>query len=394
MKTSDGRVLTTHVGSLLRPNDLAQDVIDRSLGRSANPQALEKRIRREISGIVKVQAQHGLDVINDGEFSKPGFVNYVNERLAGFEAPREPSTGSYWMRTRDALEFPDYYEWLAKQSGVGANVVGQSQWECVRPIKYIGNQQLERDLENLHDAISAVKIEEAFMSSVACTTVEGWNRNRFYERDEDYLYAIADAMREEYKAIIDSGFILQIDDPDLATHYIMHPEKSVEECRKWAIVRAEAVNYSIRGLPKDRIRYHTCYSINIGPRANDMELKDFIDIFLSIKVGAYSFEAGNIRHEHEWTLWNDAALAADALIIPGVITNSSPLVEHPELVAQRLVRFAEMVGRERVIAGADCGFASLATSKEIPPSVVWAKFDSLVKGAKLASDILWGPNGS
>lgn len=389
MKTSSDRILTTHVGSLVRPPDLAKDVIDRSLGRSRDQAGLEARIRSEIKRIVTEQAEHGIDVVNDGEYSKPGFVNYVNERLVGFQPREKPSTESYWLRTRDAQQFPDYYEWLAKQSGVGANVVGESQWECVGPIKYAGETQLQRDLVNLRDALQGLDVTEAFISSVACTTIEGWNRNRFYATDEEYLYAIADAMRSEYTAIVEAGFVLQIDDPDLATHYIMQPGKSLEEVQRWARVRAGAVNHSLRGLPKDRIRYHTCYSINAGPRVHDMDLKDILEILLSVNVGAYSFEAANPRHEHEWTLWQEAPLREDAVLIPGVITHSTNVVEHPELVAQRILRFANIVGRERVIAGADCGFASLASSGEIHKTVVWAKFDALAKGARLASKALW-----
>src|SRR6185437_4007666 len=210
-----------------------------------------------------------------------------------------------------------------------------------------------------------------------------------YKTEEEYLYALADALREEYRAIIDAGFVLQIDDPLLASYYVMHPEKSVEECRSWALGRVDALNHALRGLPADRIRYHTCYSISIGPRVHDMELKNLIDIMLKVNAGAYSFEAGNPRHEHEWKVWAEVKLPEAKSVIPGVITHSSNIVEHPEVIAQRIGRFAQAAGRENVIAGADCGFASFASTCEVHPSVVWVKLKALADGARLASRELW-----
>lgn len=384
-----GRVLTTHVGSLGRPLLLGQAVIDRSLGRSTETDRLSAWIEDEIAKVVRRQVECGLDLVNDGEYSKPGFVNYINERLTGFAPQPAPPTESYWLRTRDAKGFPEYYDWLAEQAGVGANSVGELQWNCTGPISYAGHDLVRRDIATLARATQGTGVVGAFMSSIACTTVEGWNKNYHYPTDLDYLYAIAEAMREEYALIIEAGLILQIDDPDLATYYVMHPDKSVEECRRWARERVEAVNHSLRGLPRDRVRYHTCYSINAGPRVHDMDLKDIVDIMLEVKAGGFSFEAANPRHEHEWTVWQDRTLPDGAVLIPGVITHSSSVVEHPELVAQRIVRFADLVGRDRVIAGADCGFASLATSAEIHPTIVWAKLTALADGARIASRRLW-----
>jgi len=229
-----------------------------------------------------------------------------------------------------------------------------------------------------------------FVPAISPASFEDWNKNEYYKTDEDYVVALGEAMRTEYQAIIDAGFLLQIDDPRLVTYYILHPEESVADCRKWAQMRAAALNHSLRGIPTEKIRYHTCYGINMGPRVHDMELKDIIDIILGIRAGAYSFEASNPRHEHEWTVWKDARVPDGTILIPGVITHSTVLVEHPELVAQRLVKYAGVVGRENVIAGTDCGFATFAGADEIHASIVWAKFESLVKGAQIASRELWG----
>jgi 5-methyltetrahydropteroyltriglutamate--homocysteine methyltransferase len=225
--------------------------------------------------------------------------------------------------------------------------------------------------------------------AIAPSNVEATTPNEYYPTPEAYVFAIAEAMREEYRAIVDAGFLLQIDDPFLVTYYITRPDLDIAACRKWAALRVEALNTALSGIPEDRIRFHTCYSINMGPRIHDMQLKDIVDIILQVRAGAYSFEAANPRHEHEWEDWQRIKMPDDKILIPGVITQSTVLVEHPELVAQRLERFASVVGRERVIAGADCGFASFAGSNEVHPSIVWAKFNALVEGARLASGRLW-----
>jgi 5-methyltetrahydropteroyltriglutamate--homocysteine methyltransferase len=260
---------------------------------------------------------------------------------------------------------------------------------CAGPITYKGRQQLEADLDVLKSALRGVNAAEAFVPAIAPSNVETTTPNEYYPTAEDYVFAIANAMREEYQAIVQAGFLLQIDDPFLVTYYIMRPELSVAECRKWADMRVEALNSALAGIPADRIRFHTCYSINMGPRVHDMQLRDIIDILLKVRAGAYSFEAANPRHEHEWEEWKRAKLPDDKVLMPGVITQSTVLVEHPELVAQRISRFANVVGRERVIAGADCGFASFAGSNEVHPSIVWAKFAALVEGARIASKQLW-----
>jgi 5-methyltetrahydropteroyltriglutamate--homocysteine methyltransferase len=383
MKTSQQRILTTHVGSLPRPPEL----LDPRASTGAESEAF---LRDAVAKVVAQQARVGLDIIDDGEFSKPGFITYVNERLAGFE-PGSPR-GNPWTGSREVASFPEFYEQSSRSAGSPTTAARHLQMICTAPIKYKGHAQLQRDIQNLKSALAGVQVEEVFMPAISPSDIEDWQKNQFYQSDEEFLFAIADAMREEYKAILDAGFLLQIDDPRLVTYYMLHPNDSIADCRRWAELRVEAINHALRGLPEDRIRFHTCYGINMGPRIHDMQLKDVVDILLKVRAGAYSFEAANPRHEHEWQVWETAKLPEEKILIPGVITQSSVLVEHPELVAQRIVRFANVVGRERVIAGADCGFSSFAGSLEIHPSIVWAKFQSLVEGGRLASARLWLKN--
>lgn len=380
MKRSSDRILTTHAGSLPRPLDLLEIV--RSGARGA---AYAARVRSAVAEVVEKQVEHGLDVVDDGEMGKPSFVTYVTERLAGFEPSAEPG-GLPWAGSKEVTAFPEFYEPTLRQSPNAAAVP----YVCTGPISYVGHAQVQADVDNLKAALAGVSVEEAFLPAISPSNVEGRQKNSYYRTDEEYLFAIAEAMREEYRAIVDAGFLVQIDDPRLVTYYIMDPRSTVEECRRWAEVRVEALNHALRGIPRDRVRFHTCYGINMGPRVYDMELKDVVDIILKVRAGAYSFEAANPRHEHEWRVWEHVALPEGALLIPGVITQSTVLVEHPELVAERIVRFATIVGRENVIAGADCGFATFAGSTEIHPTVAWAKLKSLVEGARLATQTLWG----
>jgi 5-methyltetrahydropteroyltriglutamate--homocysteine methyltransferase len=381
MKISTARVLTTHAGSLPRPIDLLE-LMQRAPGDDA---ACAARVRSAVDEAVKRQVATGLDVVTDGEMSKPSFITYVTDRLTGFEPSREPGALP-WAGSKEVAAFPEFYEPSLRQSPNAA----APRFCCTGPIAYRGQALVQRDVDNLRAALKGLVVEEAFIPAIAPSNVEGRQANLYYKTDEDYLFAIAEAMREEYAAIVDAGFLLQIDDPRLVTYYILRRDSTVEECRRWAAVRVEALNHALRDIPRDRVRFHTCYSINMGPRVHDMELKDVVDLILRVKAGAYSFEAANPRHEHEWRVWKDVKLPEDAVLIPGVITQSTVLVEHPELVAERIARFASIVGRERVIAGADCGFASFAGSTEIHPSIVWAKLGALVEGARLATKALWG----
>lgn len=388
MRRSTERILTTHVGSLPRPPDLVDMIRDKMRGGPVDQARFAERVRQAVSEVVARQAAAGLDVLADGEMGKVGFIPYVNERLAGFEPDADAGGGSYWGRSREARAFPGFYEWAARQPGAAGDV-GTMRWVCTGPIAYKGHDALKTDIENLKAALDGVAAVEAFMPAISPANVEDWQRNAYYDSEDDYLIAIADALGEEYRAIVEAGFVLQVDDPLLATYYVLNPDQSVKACRAWAEKRVEILNHALAGIPQDRIRYHTCYSINMGPRVHDMALKDIIDIMLKVRAGAYSFEAANPRHEHEWREWAYVDLPDDKILIPGVITHSSVLVEHPALIADRLMRFANVVGRENLIAGADCGFASFATSFECHPEVVWAKFAALAEGAALASDKLW-----
>jgi 5-methyltetrahydropteroyltriglutamate--homocysteine methyltransferase len=387
MKRSTDRILTTHVGSLPRPPELVAAMRERLAGGRVDEAAFAARVEAAVAEAVKRQCAAGLDIVSDGEMGKIGFIPYINERLAGFEPDTENRFGlggSYWGRSREVQSFPGFYDWASKQPGT-AGGTGNLRLVCTGPIAYRGQAALRRDMDTLKTALKGMPHEEAFMPAISPANLEDWHRNVHYERQEDYLYAIADALAEEYKAIVAAGFLLQIDDPLFATYYVLHPELSVAECRDWAARRVEALNHALRGIPEESIRYHTCYSINMGPRVHDMELKDLIDLMLRIRAGAYSFEAANPRHDHEWKLWREVRLPEGKSLVPGVITHSSVVVEHPELVADRLCNYASAVGRENVIAGADCGFASFATTFEIHPEVVWAKFGALAEGARLAS---------
>ena len=260
---------------------------------------------------------------------------------------------------------------------------------CSGPIAYVGQKELRVDIENLKAALKDAKAEDAFMTAISPSNFELYYENQYYRSGEEYLTALADAMRVEYQAIVDAGFVLQIDDPRMATHYNRTPDASIEDCRKFIALRVEAVNHALRGIPPDRVRFHTCYSVNIAPRVFDFELKHFVDLMLQVHAGAYVIEAANPRHEHEWELWRETKLPDDKILIPGVVSHCIHLVEHPELVAQRLIRFASAVGRERVIAGTDCGFGTSGAGDEVHPDVAWAKLRALVEGAAIASAKLW-----
>jgi 5-methyltetrahydropteroyltriglutamate--homocysteine methyltransferase len=388
MRRSTDRILTTHVGSLPRPADLYAMIEAKQEGGAIDDAAFAARVTSAVAEIVRRQAEAGIDIVADGEMGRVGFIPYVNERLTGIE-PSPGEIASYWNESREYQAFPEFYAWAQGQPGA-AGKAGRTRWMCTGPVAYQGQAALAADIANLKAAMQGQNVTEAFMPAVSPANLVNWNRNLFYQDEEEYLYAVAEALREEYQAVIAAGLILQIDDPLLSSYYVMHPEVSLDGWRHWAGTRVAALNHALRGLPQDRIRYHTCYSINIGPRIHDLELKNIVDTMLSINAGAYSFEAANPRHEHEWRVWEHVKLPAGKVLIPGVITHSSNIVEHQELVAERIRRFAQVVGRENVIAGADCGFASFAATCEVHPSVVWVKLAALAEGARIASRELWG----
>ena len=388
MKNSSDRILTTHVGSLPRPPALIEAIVAQDRGVAIDRDAYEATLKAAVVEVVAKQVALGVDIVDDGEFSKRGFSVYANERLAGYEARPKP-LGVPWAGSREALAFPEFYE-ATRPHGAGA-IAQVDELVCTGPVTYMGQAQLDRDLANLRAAVDASGAQEAFVPAISPVDVAGNQKNEHYPSEQAFLYAVADAMNQEFRAIVDAGFILQIDDPHLVTHYVKTPDLELAEYRKWVEVQIEAINYALKGVPEDRVRYHTCYGINIGPRVHEVELGWVLDSVLKVNAGAYSFEAANPRHEHEWQLWKDTKLPAGKILIPGVITHSSVLVEHPELVAERIERFAGLVGRDNVIAGGDCGFGTQASATpEVHPSIVWAKFEALAEGARIATERLWG----
>ena len=393
MKRSAGRILTTHTGSLPRPADLMALLNAKELGEPYDHSALAARVRRAISEIVRKQADTGIDVIDDGEHSKVNWWAYARQRLSGLEEIESPVR--FRGETRDSLAFPGTYSdmklMLAARSAelVPKRRVRPRAFVCSSPVRYVGSEELKTDLGNLRAALRETGREEAFVTSVSPSNLELYYENRHYRTGEEYLEALAEAMRVEYKAVVDAGFLLQIDDPRMATHYNRAVDSSIEECRKFIALRVEAVNHALRGIPEDRVRFHTCYSVNVAPRVYDFEFRHFVDLMLQVRAGAYLIEAANPRHEHEWSIWRDMRLPEGKILVPGVVSHCVHLVEHPELVAQRVERFASVVGRENVIAGTDCGFGTSGAGDEVHPEVAWAKLASLVEGARLASQRLF-----
>jgi 5-methyltetrahydropteroyltriglutamate--homocysteine methyltransferase len=389
MKRSVDRILTTHAGSLPRTPQLLDAMAKMERGEPVDRAVYEAHVADAVKATVAQQQDSGIDVVDDGEVGKPGFITYINERLGGFE-PLPWDRRSVWDGTREALAFPEFYEPMSRAlADAKAPPPGFGRLACVGPITYKGHAHLQRDLARLREAMKGRDQLEAFVPAISPATLEWWNENHYYKTKDEYLYAICDALHEEYKAIVDAGFLLQIDDSQLASQYMFFPNWSVAQCREWAEKQVEALNHALRGIPEEKVRHHTCHSVDRAPRTTDMELADIMDIALKIHAGAYSFEAANPRHEHEYALWDHLRLPEGKIIIPGVITNASVIVEHPQLVAQRLLRFAERVGKENVIAGADCGFATFAVTSEFKPSIIWAKFSALAEGARIASQRLW-----
>jgi len=393
MKRSTDRILTTHTGSLPRPPDLVALLNARELGEACDRAAYGTRVRRAITEIVAKQVETGLDVIDDGEHSKVNWMAYARARLSGLEEIDTPP--KFRGATRDSLAFPGAYEdmrvMLAARSGalVAKRTVRPRAQVCTGPIKYVGQAELALDIANLKAALENASHEDAFMTAISPSNLELYYENHYYASQEEYLAALAEAMRVEYLAIVDAGLLLQIDDPRMATHYNRAVDASMEECRSFIALRVEAVNHALRGIPPDRVRFHTCYSVNVAPRAHDFELRHFADLMLRINAGAYLIEAANPRHEHEWQVWREVRLPNDKILVPGVVSHCVQLVEHPELVAQRIERFAAVVGCKRVIAGTDCGFGTSGVGDEVHPEVAWAKLAALVEGARIASKRLW-----
>jgi len=383
MKRSTARILTTHCGSLARPKDLLDLMKARIDGEPWDQDAYAKRVADAVFEVVHEQVENGIDVLADGEQGKLGFFTYVSERLAGFTAGPGPRPNMFGVEIE---AFPEYYKQYFSQAMLGSTLTPMVPLICTGPVSYRGQEAVDRDIRNLRAAVQNLQCEDVFMPSVAPS---GVGTNAYYQSDEEYLNFFAQAMRAEYQAIVDAGFLVQIDDPFLTELYSYSP-LSAGERRKTAEMYVAALNHGLQGIPPEKVRYHTCYGINEGPRIHDAPLRDIVEVVLKVNAGAYSFEAANARHEHEYHVWENVRLPDGKVLIPGVVTHASNIVEHPDLIAERIVRFARLVGRENVIAGTDCGFSSQATyNPEIHPTVVWAKFRAMAEGARLATGELW-----
>jgi len=398
MKTSTERILTTHVGSIPRPESVRALLRARLGGQRIDEAELTARATEAVADVVRRQGEVGLDVVSDGEMSKTSFLGYTDDRLTGFvstTASTDPSAaltgaGGAWARRVDSRRewraFREYYtEYLPREMPLAA-----APTVCQGPIAYKGQALLEKDLATFKAALQGAAVAEAFVPAIAPAMV-GRGQNRHYPTEGAYVFAIAEALRTEYRAIVDAGFILQIDDPGLGeTWDMLIPAPPLEDYRKMQARNIDALNHALAGIPEDRVRYHLCWGSWQGPHMHDLGLRDVVDLVLRVKAQAYSIEAATPRHSHEWRVWEDVKLPEGKVLIPGVIAHTTAVVEHPETVAERLLTYARLLGRERVIAGADCGFAQGALFQRQLPTVMWAKFEALVQGARLASERLWG----
>ena len=383
MKRSTERILTTHVGSLARPVSLLDIMKEKENGRPYDHDAYAREVSAAVADRVRRQVESGIDIVTDGEMSKTSFLGYVKDRLGGFVPDMGPSKmAPTWKAEVD--QFPEYYaEYFKKYS---ATVTPLRRLICKGPISYVGQDLLKIDIDNLKAAVRDFNVTEVFMPS---TGPSGFGYNDYYATHEEYLNAVAEAMRDEYLAIVDAGLVLQVDDPWLID-MLADPAEALEDRHRAASVHVEALNHALRGIPEDRIRHHTCYGLNHGPRLTDIPLRDALRYTFRINAGAYSFEAMNPRHMHEWRHCGEVGVAAGKIVIPGLIGHANNYVEHPELIAEYICNYASIVGRENVIAGADCGFSSRASyAPEVHPTVVWPKFCALAEGARIASTRLW-----
>jgi 5-methyltetrahydropteroyltriglutamate--homocysteine methyltransferase len=383
MKRSTDRILVYHAGALAKPDDVRQMVEAREAGRPYDLDLLNRRLRESVAQQVAKQVEIGIDFVNDGEQSKSGFSYYIAPRLSGI-VQREPKPGEDVLQmdasARDRAEFPEYY------ATRGGRTFQRRLFFAEGPIHYTGQEIIQTDIANFKAALQGKTYAEAILPVIAVGSIEHWIRNVYYPSEEDFLFALADAMHEEYKAIADAGIILQLDDPDLPDGYHVHPEMSVEDYRKFARVRVEAINHAIRDIPEEMVRLHICWGSFHHPHTQDIPLRDIVDLVFAVKAQCYSIEASNPQHEHEWEVFKEVRLPEGKILMPGVSGHCAPeFVEHPRVVAQRLLRYAGVVGRENLIAGTDCGLSRVANAE-----VQWAKFRAMAEGARIASDELWG----
>jgi len=383
-----GRILTTHAGALPRSEELRQRVFARAAGESYDREDLARRLKSEVAEVVRKQVACGVDIVNGGELGKTTFTTYVRERLSGFEVrqfkPGDPPP--LFIASRELKRFAEYFSGGRGFSAFAGTGAGKPRMICVAPLKYVGQESLAEDLANFRAALEGMNVQGAFLPANTPGTIEHWLHNGYYPSEEAFLYAIAETMRVEYQAIVDAGFTLQIDDPDLPDAWQMYPDMSLAEYRKYASLRVEALNHALRDIPREKIRLHVCWGSFHGPHQFDIPLKDIVDIVFSVRAGSYSIEASNPCHEHEWQVFKTVKIPEGAVLIPGVVGHCSDFIEHPDLVAQRLVRYAKLVGRENVMAGTDCGLGPRVGHA----SIAWAKLEAMAEGARLATRELWG----
>ncbi|MFI4949135.1 MAG: cobalamin-independent methionine synthase II family protein [Alphaproteobacteria bacterium] len=381
MHYSTERILVTHAGSLPRPEDLRAMVVAKTAGQPYDPAALDARLTTAVAETVRRQEASGIDIVNDGELSKFNFTDYVRGRIAGYET--RPSSGRRRLDiiARDEKKFAGYFAQNPR-----ARVPGPpTQPVCVAPLRYVGQAELKKDLDNFSAALAGVAVAGGYLPANTPGTIEHWILNEYYKSDEEFVFAIADAMNEEYRAIVDAGFLLQIDDPDLPDGWNCIPDITLPEYRKYATVRVDALNHALRGIPRDKVRLHVCWGSFHGPHHDDIPLTEIIDLIFRVNAGSYSIEASNPCHEHEWRVFESVKLPEGATLIPGVVGHCTDFIEHPDLVAERLVRYARLVGRENVLAGTDCGLGTRVGHE----SICWAKFEAMAEGARRATKILW-----
>jgi 5-methyltetrahydropteroyltriglutamate--homocysteine methyltransferase len=385
LQQNTGRIQTTHIGSLPRPHHLLDQLKAKFSGQPFDQKAFDTALRQAVVDVVRKQVECGIDIVTDGEFSKPGFFTYIQERLSGFEA--RPNQKMLLFQ-QEVAAFPEYYAEYFKQAMMGGTIVAITPVVCTGPVAYHGQAPLARDIDNVKAAAAAagVPLHHVFLPA---TAPSGVGINEHYKSEEDYFHALAVEMNKEYKAIVDAGLLVQVDDPFLADIFV-EPGLDDQAKRRRAEVYVEATNVALKGIPAERVRFHTCYGINEGPRLYEASLSEIISYVLKINAGSYSFEAANPRHEHEYHLFETVKVPDGKVLCPGVITHGSNIVEHPELICERILRYVNLVGRENVIAAADCGFSSQALYKtEVHQTVIWEKFKAMREGADLASRKLW-----
>ncbi len=383
MKRSVDRILTTHTGSLPRPDDLADMLFAKESGELADRAALDERVRRAVGEIVRKQVQTGVDVVYDGEMGNIGYSTYVKDRLSGFG---DETTKRASLSAADMAEYPEF----TQRAFMGRKVPPMKRPSCNGPVAYRDREALERELDDFKAALAGAGAAEAFLSAASPGVIAQFLGNSYYPSHEAYIAALADAMKVEYDAIHRAGFVLQLDCPDLAmSRHIQFASASTAEFRKVAELHVAALNHAVRDIPPDRIRLHLCWGNYEGPHHRDIALGEIVDIVFKSRASAISYEAANPRHEHEFEVFRDIKLPAGRILVPGVIDSTNNFIEHPGVVAMRLRNLANIVGRENVIAGTDCGFATFAGFSRVVPSIAWAKLGALAEGARLASRTLW-----